>query len=207
MERVFNNSIFINCPFDEEYKEMLYAIIFTIYSCGFIPRSALEEDNALNNRLFKIEIIIRECKFGIHDISRIETNINGLPRFNMPFELGLFFGAKIFGDSEHQKKVALVLEREKYAYQQYISDLSGIDTQAHNNNPQTVIKIVNDWLRTSSRRTLIKIDGYINIIAEYNKFRKKILPESAMDMGLDINKLTFSDYCTIVEEALNFNRS
>ena len=124
MDNNYNNFVFINCPFDEEYKEMFYAIIFTIYSCGFTPRSALEEDNALNNRLSKIELIIKECRFGIHDISRIETNMNGLPRFNMPFELGIFFGAKFFGDNEHQKKAAIILEKTKHSYQQYISDLN-----------------------------------------------------------------------------------
>jgi hypothetical protein len=108
---------------------MLYAMVFTVYRCGFIPRSALEEDNALENRLSKIEKIIRECKFGIHDISRTEVNANGLPRFNMPFELGMFFGLKSHPD-EHHKKVALVLEKQKYLYQQYISDLSGIDTHS-----------------------------------------------------------------------------
>src|ERR1700677_270767 len=128
MESVsYNNLVFINCPFDDGFKDMLYAMVFTVYRCGFIPRSALEEDNGLENRLSKIEKIIRECKFGIHDISRTEVNANGLPRFNMPFELAMFFGLKSHPD-EHHKKVAFVLEKQKYLYQQYISDLSGIDT-------------------------------------------------------------------------------
>ena len=206
MVRDYNSYVFINCPFDGEYKEMLYAIIFTVYSCGFYPRSALEEDNALSNRLSKIEKIIKESRFGIHDISRIETNVNGLPRFNMPFELGVFFGAKIFGDSEHEKKVASVLEREKFSYQQYISDLNGVDTQAHNNDTHTLIKIVTDWLRTASRRTIISIEGYANVIEKYTIFRTEFLPDATKSIGLDINNLTFNDYCFMVEESLSFNK-
>ncbi len=114
MIKSYDNSVFINCPFDENYKEIFYAIIFTVYRCGFVPRSSLEQDNALENRLSKIEKIIEECRFGIHDISRTEINANALPRFNMPFELGIFFGAKKFGDVRQRHKTALVLEYQKY---------------------------------------------------------------------------------------------
>ncbi len=152
METTYNNSVFINCPFDSEFRDIFYAIIYTVYRCGFIPRSSLEEDNALNHRLSKIEHLIEHCRFGIHDLSRTETNINSLPRFNMPFELGIFFGAKKFGNKNQKNKVALVLEREQYLYQQYNSDLNGIDTKAHNNNVNIAIKIVRDWLQSASGR-------------------------------------------------------
>jgi hypothetical protein len=94
MKRVdYEGAVFINCPFDDAYKPILRAIIFTVMRCGFVPRSALEDDNGLQNRLDKIQAVIAGCRYGIHDISRTSLNENGLPRFNMPFELGLFFGA------------------------------------------------------------------------------------------------------------------
>ena len=127
-----------------------------------MPRSSLEEENALNNRLSKIENLIDGCRFGIHDLSRTEYNNNALPRFNMPFELGIFFGAKKFGDEKQKSKVALVLEREKYLYQQFISDLNGIDTKAHYNDAEKAIKIVRDWLKSSSGRKTI--NGHLVII-------------------------------------------
>ena len=199
MIKSYDNSVFINCPFDENYKEIFYAIIFTVYRCGFVPRSSLEQDNALENRLSKIEKIIEECRFGIHDISRTEINANALPRFNMPFELGIFFGAKKFGDVRQRHKTALVLEYQKYLYQQYISDLNGIDTYAHGNDPAKVIKIIRDWLYVSSGKKLI--DGHLIITKDYKSFRDK-LPEIAADTGLDINDLHFNDYCYIVEISL-----
>jgi hypothetical protein len=59
-----------------------------------------------------------ECRFGIHDISRIEHDtVNHLPRFNMPFELGLFLGARHFGGRPQRGKHCLVLEAERYRYQ------------------------------------------------------------------------------------------
>ena len=198
----YDVSVFLNCPFDDRYKKMLYAIVFTVYRCGFMAKSALGEDNALQNRLSKIEQLIAECKYGIHDISRTETNKNSLPRFNMPFELGIFFGAKKFGNKVQKGKVALVFEREKYLYQEYISDLNGIDTKAHGGNAENAIKIIRDWLFVSSGNK--KIDGHIQIIKDYNEFSKS-LPTIAKKSNLDINDLTFNDYCFMVEETLRLN--
>ena len=203
MIKSYGNSVFINCPFDDGFKEILYAIVFAVYRCGFRPVSALEEDNALNNRLSKIENLIDECRFGIHDLSRTESNVNGLPRFNMPFELGIFFGAKKFGNAKQKNKVALVLERQKYMYQQFISDLNGIDTKAHNDEPVKAIKIVRDWLQSSSGRTTI--DGHLIIIRDYNLFRNGLFREAASRAGMEIDDLTFNDYCLLVETSLKIN--
>ena len=78
----YNDSVFINCPFDAEFMPLLRALVFTIYRCGFYPVSALVEDDGTDNRLNKIERLIGNCKYGVHDISRIELNDHGLPRFN-----------------------------------------------------------------------------------------------------------------------------
>ena len=199
MIKTYDNCVFINCPFDDEYKEVFYAIVFTVYRCGFIPRSALEEQNGLDNRLSKIKLLIEACKYGIHDLSRTESNDHDLPRFNMPFELGIFFGAKQFGSKKQKSKVALILEKEKYLYQQYISDLNGIDTQAHNNDSEKAIKIVRNWLQISSGRKVI--DGHLAILKDYKTFRSN-LPVFVNEARLDIDDLPFNDYCLIVETLL-----
>ena len=87
-------NVFVNCPFDDGYKAQFRATVFTIMRCGCVPRCALEIVDSAQTRISKIQSIIAECRLGVHDISRTELNQNGLPRFNMPFELGLFLGAK-----------------------------------------------------------------------------------------------------------------
>lgn len=195
----YNDAVFINCPFDEQYKPLLNAIVFTIYRCGFVPRTALNEDNALDNRLSKIEQCISNCRYGVHDISRTELNSNGLSRFNMPFELGIFFGARRFGNRMHKSRNALIFDVERYRYLEYISDLNGVDIKSHYNNPETVIRKVRNWLMIASGRTTMR--GYNFIINEYLLFIKS-LPLSVNRLGLDINKLFFNDYCLIVEESI-----
>lgn len=163
------------------------------------PRSALGEDNALDNRLDKIIKTIEECRYGIHDISRIELNENNLPRFNMPFELGIFFGAKRYGNKIQKNKSALIFEKTKYLYQQYISDINGIDTKDHKNDPEIAIQKVREWLRSTSRRTTLP--GHELIIDEYKELSIN-LPAIVNILALDISDIPFNDYCTIVEEFL-----
>ena len=107
MQANYSDSVFINCPFDSQYNPIFRAIVFTVYRCGFLPVCALDEDNGLDNRLRKIEKQIQSCQYGIHDLSRAEQNSTAFPRFNMPFELGIFWGAKKFGNQRQRSKNAL----------------------------------------------------------------------------------------------------
>ena len=195
-----SDSVFINCPFDDDYNEFFNAIVFTVYRCGFYPRCAKEEDDALDTRIDKIMKIINECRYGINDISRIEPDADGFPRFNMPFELGLYFAARKFGNSEQKKKKALVLERDKYAYQRYISDLNGIDTKAHEGNRDRLITQIRNWLNQASRRSTIP--GQNIIITDFDEFYNIALPEMLHENGLDMENLTYNDLCLFIEEWL-----
>jgi hypothetical protein len=195
----YNDSVFINCPFDETYTPLLRGIIFCVYRCGFIPITALNEDNGLDNRLHKIEQCIEGCKYGIHDLSRTELNQNLLPRFNMPFELGIFFGAKRFGDKQQRTKSALIFDKEKYRYQEFISDLNGVDIKAHDNSSSAAVHKVREWLATASRRT--SLPGYVTIQKEYIAFEKS-LPKIVKRLGLEIQTLSFNDLCLIIEECI-----
>jgi len=62
--------VFINCPFSEDYREFFLAIVYAVIRSGFNPRCALETDDSSQNRFEKICVIIAECKYGVHDISK-----------------------------------------------------------------------------------------------------------------------------------------
>ncbi|MEA2337939.1 MAG: hypothetical protein QOE82_1946 [Thermoanaerobaculia bacterium] len=122
----YERSVFVNCPLDEQYRPLFEALVFAIQDCGYIARCALEVADASEVRIEKITRIIGDCRFGIHDISRTDTDsATGLPRFNMPLELGLFIGAKRFGRAEQKTKTCLILDIERYRYQKFISDIAG----------------------------------------------------------------------------------
>ena len=175
----YNDNVFVNCPFDANYKPLFDAMVFAVYDCGFIARCALEEDDASEVRIDNIYNIIADCRYGIHDISRTELDRDSnLPRFNMPLELGVFLGAKKFGIEEQKTKKCLVLDREQYRYQQFISDIAGQDIQAHNDSSKKVIMHVRNWLRNASRRETIP--GGSIIWRRYQEFRRD-LPQTVRE--------------------------
>ncbi|MDE0088140.1 MAG: hypothetical protein OXU23_20635 [Candidatus Poribacteria bacterium] len=199
----YNDNVFINCPFDSDYKPLFDAIVFTIHDCGFVARCALEEEDASQVRIDKIYNIIEVCRYGIHDISRTELDKNsGFPRFNMPLELGVFLGAKKFGMAEQKRKKCLVLDKESYRYQQFISDIAGQDIHAHKNDAETIVKAVRNWLRNASERQTIP--GGSIIWERYQTFLRD-LPQTAEELRLDAEDLIFNDYALVIARWLERN--
>ena len=196
----YNNNVFINCPFDSDYKHLFDAMVFAVHDCGFIARCTLEEEDASEVRIDKIYNIIADCRYGIHDISRTQLDAtSGFPRFNMPLELGIFLGAKKFGIEAQKRKKCLILDTEPYRYQQFVSDIAGQDIQAHNNNSREVIMHVRNWLRTASRRETIPSGGII--WERYQEFMEK-LPQTAREARLIVEELIFNDYTLLVAQWL-----
>ena len=196
----YNDNVFINCPFDSAYKELFDAMVFAVHDCGFIARCTLEEEDASEGRIDKIYNIISNCRYGIHDISRTELDEDsGLPRFNMPLELGIFLGAKKFGIEEQKRKKCLILDTERYRYQQFISDISGQDIKAHNDTPEVIVTVVRDWLRNASTRETIPSGGII--WERYQDFIKD-LPQMAQEERLIAEELVFNDYTLMVAQWL-----
>lgn len=190
--------VFVNCPFDSTYKPIFNAIVYTVVRSGYRARCALETDNAADNRLAKICSIIAECPFGIHDISRTETDGDPpLPRFNMPLELGLFLGARRFGNVRQKAKACIVFDREPYRFQRYISDIAGQDIHAHRGDVATLIRELATWLRAQPGGAAVP--GGVAIAAEYAAF-EELLPIICAARQLQIDELVFGDFNAIVTE-------
>jgi len=58
--RVYEQNVFINCPFDREYSAIFDAIVFTVFDCGFRPVCARERMNSAQIRIDKITDLIRD---------------------------------------------------------------------------------------------------------------------------------------------------
>src|SRR5262249_48867536 len=120
----YDKSVFINCPFDRGYKPLFEAIVFTVFDCGFRPRCALETEDSGQVRMEKIFDLIANSRLAINDLCRVDLDsTTNLPRFNMPLELGIFLGAQRYGQGRQKKKCCLILDRERYRYRAFISDI------------------------------------------------------------------------------------
>ena len=195
-------NVFINSPFDPDYKSLFNALVFAVYDCGFIGRCVLEEDDGSKIRVQKIFEIIAECRLGIHDLSRVEIDRSTkLPRFNMPLELGAFLGAKYYGKNEQKNKACLILDSKRYRYQKFISDIAGQDIQAHENSSKRIITIVRNWLRAYSQASIPS--GSV-IWKRYSTF-KGDLPLLCQELRLNQSELINNDYVLLVSNWLKIN--
>jgi hypothetical protein len=195
--------VFVNCPFTPDYDDFFQAIVFTIIRSGFTPRCSREEDDGGENRIDKIVRIIAECKFGIHDISKTELDAgSGLPRFNMPLELGLFLGAKKLGAAEQRSKKLLILDRERFRYQEFISDISGNDIRSHDNDVSSLITQVSGWLRSASERRTVP--GGARVEADLQRYQHD-LPSLCAELNLQIVELEYLDIVSIMSNWIKEN--
>lgn len=189
--------VFINCPFSADYHTHFQAIVFAVTRSGFTPRCARENDDGAEVRIDKICRIIAESRYGIHDISKTEPDPgSGLPRFNMPLELGLFLGARRWGRGQTAKRT-LILDREPHRYQAFISDIAGQDVHSHRGEVRRLIEEVATWLRDEARDP--DVPGGRAIAAEFARFVID-LPMIAASQRLETDELTFNDLTAITAE-------
>ena len=194
-----SKAVFINCPFDEGFKPILRAMVFAIISSGYHPRCALDATDGAEIRVGKIATMIGECDWGIHDLSRVEVDAGGIPRFNMPMEFGLHLGARLLGEGRHRRKRALILDAERHRYDAALSDISGQDIDSHANEPDQAIRCVRNWLSEHRPRNAPPLPGAAAMQADYRLFQAEIGALLA-PRRLDPHDLTHSDFLFAVRD-------
>jgi len=144
------SSVFINCPFDDEYEPLMNAIVFAVVCCGFTPRVANESGDVAESRLDRICASLHDSRYSIHDLSRCTgEGDHNFARFNMPLELGMAMGRRFASkEGEGPAHDWLVLVPEGHAYIRFVSDLAGFDPGRHDDSQDSVIKTVMAWLWT-----------------------------------------------------------
>ena len=182
--RRYDSSVFLNCPFEQNYKPILDAIMFCIQDCGFVTRIALQDVGG-TPRLAKIIEMIRLSRYSIHDLSLMETT-----RLNMAFECGIFTGAREFGQGLQKRKDLLVLDGVPHRYRATISDISGQDAAIHNNNPVDAINCVRGFLAKKSGK---RVPGAEYIVRRYQRFCS-VLPAFAEAAKLSLTELNSLEY-------------
>ena len=164
----FDRNVFVNCPFDDAYLPLLRPILFVILYLGLAPRIALENLDSGRPRIEKIIALIEQSKYAVHDLSRMQAEKAGeYYCLNMPFELGLDVGCRLFKTGRSSEKRCLILEAERYRYQAALSDMSNSDIGAHGNDPVQAAREVRNWLRNEAG---LRAPGPALIWDRFNEF-------------------------------------
>lgn len=197
----YEKNVFINCPYDENYNELLRKLVFTVTYLGYNIKIASNNQDTSEIRLNKILELIKSSKFSIHDISRNQAKKKGeMFRLNMAFELGIDYGCKNLID-RHQVKKFLIFDREQYLCQKSISDLNGMDIKNHKNDPFELMTIVRNWF--------VSEDGLIDVPSPqkiWNRFTPEFVDffvQSKFVMEyteFDINIIPINEYIKSIKD-------
>jgi hypothetical protein len=197
--RPANKEVFLICRFDEQFNLLFQAMIFAIKDCGFEVRCALEDyGTGRATRIDKIMRMIDRCQYCVADISLGSKRDPGRPRLNMSMELGAFYHSLRDGRKRARPKSLIVMDTDKYLYQQTISNLSGIDIHPHGDEPKTLIVGIQKWLQS------LRLPGHFVppssiILADFAKFQSDL---PVMIRDIEPNRSTLleiGDYNNYVE--------
>jgi len=165
-------SVFINCPFDDEFEQLFDALVFAIVCCGFTPRSALESGSVAEPRMERIAGPLFSSKYSIHDLSRCRGHGEAnLARFNMPLELGMAMARRYLAGETGVEHDWLLLVPESHPYMRFLSDLAGFDPKAHNGTVVSLVPKVAAWL--VSRPDAVPTPSPRRILAALPSFRSQ----------------------------------
>ena len=164
-------SVFLNIPYDEGFEDLYLAYIVGLTQLGLGVNATLAVPN--QGRLETIIGLIEASCFSIHDLSRIELS-KGIPRFNMPVELGLALYRSHATRGRHR---VYVFESKRYRAQRSTSDINGIDPQIHDGTAKGVMKGLRNIFRQPGDVTTVP-----EMLVSYRAVKKK-LPELKLNAG------------------------
>ena len=142
-EKVDPNSVFLNIPYDDEFRNLYIAYVVGLYQLGLVPHLATEIPGG-KRRLDRIFNLIRSCRYSIHDLSRVElgSNPSAVPRFNMPLELGMAIAWTELNPESHTWSV---WESSPFRLQLSASDLNGTDPNIHHGAAEGVLSEIRNF--------------------------------------------------------------
>ena len=164
-------SVFLNIPYDNQFEDLYLAYIVGLTQLGAEINATLAVPN--QGRLERIVELIEASDISIHDLSRIELS-SGVPRFNMPLELGL---ALYRSHTNRDRHKVFVFETKRYRMLQSTSDISGIDAQIHSGRPKGVMAGLRNIFHQPEGTTTVP-----EMLSSYRAVRKR-LPELRRNAG------------------------
>ena len=156
-----SQSVFLNVPFDLAYRPKFIALIAGLTALGRTPRCVLEVEADGASRLDRLLGLISSCGASIHDLSRVSlSGSQRLPRFNMPFEVGLAVGIGLRGSHRF-----FLFEEKPFRLQASLSDLNGHDPHIHGGTQTGVLRCLLDCFAA---------DAPVPQLAELRRFTSRV---------------------------------
>jgi len=144
---VEQKAVFLNIPYDLAFERLFLAYIVGLSALELVPHAGLEIPDS-TRRLERVQSLLHQCRYSIHDLSRVQVT-RGVPRFNMPFELGLAVG---WAQQNPARHAWFVCDSKRNRVLRSISDLNGTDVNIHDGTVEGVMReLCNMFVRHDRR--------------------------------------------------------
>ena len=186
------DEVFLNIPYDKKFERLFLAYIAGISASGMVPRATLEITDS-SRRLEKILKLTRSCDYSVHDLSRVQLDRAKprVPRFNMPFELGL-----CVSDANRragQKQNWFVFEAVANRVDKSLSDLKGTDPRIHGATVRGVLSGLCNAFRRPGRQPTVP--QMMQVYRELRRNQAAILSAAGSDTLY--TRRVFADVCVV----------
>lgn len=184
--------VFLNIPYDKKFERLFLAYIAGISAFGMVPHATLEIPDS-SRRLEKILKLARSCEYSVHDLSRVQLDPAKprVPRFNMPFELGLCVADA--NRREGQRQNWFIFEAEANRVDKSLSDLKGTDPKIHGATVRGVLSGLGNVFRRPGRQPTVP--QMMQIYKGLRKNQAAILKEAGSDTLY--TRRVFADVCVV----------
>jgi hypothetical protein len=142
--------VFLNVPFDHAYEPVFIGLVGSLIHLGRKPTTVLDLDFGGGPRFGRLLSALSASPASVHDLSRVTLSGHGaraVPRFNMPFELGLAIASSQLARSRH---LVVVLEARPYRLQRSLSDMNGFDPFIHRGTQEGAVRSMLEAFSDSS---------------------------------------------------------
>lgn len=119
---------------------------------------------------------------------------------NLPFELGIEYGSRLFGTAPMNGKKCLILEKERYDFMRALSDLSGVDIKNHADEPGKIVQAVRNWfVETVGLR---EVDSSTVIWYKFNDFTSDFNAARVKEgfTGDDLDMMPLPEYIDFIRD-------
>ena len=184
--------VFLNIPYDKKFERLFLAYIAGISALGMVPHATLEIPDS-SRRLEKILKLARSCEYSVHDLSRVQLDPAKprVPRFNMPFELGLCVADA--NRREGQRQNWFIFEAEANRVDKSLSDLKGTDPKIHGATVRGVLSGLCNVFRRPGRQP--SVPQMMQIYRGLRKNQAAILKGAGSDTLY--TRRAFADICVV----------
>ena len=193
------NAVFLNIPYDEEFQSLYLAYIVGLYQLGLTPFLASGIPGG-ERRLNRILTMVKNCRYSIHDLSRVELSAipPATPRFNMPLELGLTITWAMLYPRRH---TWFLWESAPKRIQKSMSDLDGTDPHIHSG---TVLGVLSELRNAFVRKNAPSVQDMLTAYKTVDDSIEEIL-NSAGTQNL-FAAATFNELCLAARAAARLTR-